>query len=334
MTLPFKHAEVKFFTLHYNAVITRTIEHVPISIDASREGPFSWAIDERGQPVQVNISTGQRQSSWQTIPNTPENIQSFAHRYLPTSRLYLGLQRPGSAVNMYLQGFGAVSEEELDKYFASSLAQLWTLYSAELLGAVRKAQEDGLASILQAVLTPGAPIQGEADLDPGVAFGRVASFLQRQGPAARLSIDQFISRYNSDPRLRSVVRDIDRVEQRIEEATAPRTKLQSLIQEMFSGGKVIRFEDQTIKIESGHQEDISLAMLSSGEKHILLLFVETLLAEQSSLIIDEPEISMHIDWQRKLIASMQQLNPSAQLIMASHSPEIMADVEDPKIFRL
>ena len=43
---------------------------------------------------------------------------------------------------------------------------------------------------------------------------------------------------------------------------------------------------------------------------------------------------MHIDWQHKLLSSLQQLNPSMQLIAATHSPEIMADLPDDKIFRI
>jgi predicted ATP-dependent endonuclease of OLD family len=58
------------------------------------------------------------------------------------------------------------------------------------------------------------------------------------------------------------------------------------------------------------------------------------LAGESSLLIDEPEISMHIDWQQELISAMTTLNSSAQIILATHSPEIMADVDDDRIFRL
>jgi len=51
-------------------------------------------------------------------------------------------------------------------------------------------------------------------------------------------------------------------------------------------------------------------------------------------MIDEPELSLHVDWQRRLVENMTLLNPSAQYIFATHSPEIMADVDDSKIFRL
>ena len=54
------------------------------------------------------------------------------------------------------------------------------------------------------------------------------------------------------------------------------------------------------------------------------MLVEALLMKYQYVvsITDEPELSLHIDWQRKLLDSIVQLNPNAQLIVATHSPEI------------
>lgn len=79
---------------------------------------------------------------------------------------------------------------------------------------------------------------------------------------------------------------------------------------------------------------IALPFLSSGEKQLLFLLIETLVANVNTILIDEPELSMHVDWQKTLVRSMQLLNPNAQIILATHSPEIMADIPDDKIFRL
>jgi predicted ATP-dependent endonuclease of OLD family len=66
----------------------------------------------------------------------------------------------------------------------------------------------------------------------------------------------------------------------------------------------------------------------------MLIFLETFLAGDNPILIDEPEMSMHIDWQTELVSAIRQLNPKAQLILATHSPEIMAEVADDKVFRL
>lgn len=73
-----------------------------------------------------------------------------------------------------------------------------------------------------------------------------------------------------------------------------------------------------------HNENIHYDGLSSGEKQLLILFIETLLQKQEQFIFltDEPELSLHIAWQRKIIPAIKQLNPNAQVIAATHSPEV------------
>lgn len=67
--------------------------------------------------------------------------------------------------------------------------------------------------------------------------------------------------------------------------------------------------------------------LSSGEQQLLLLFCHIALAhaEGGLFIIDEPEISLNIKWQRRLVDALLQLDTAKnlQFILASHSLEIL-----------
>lgn len=67
--------------------------------------------------------------------------------------------------------------------------------------------------------------------------------------------------------------------------------------------------------------------LSSGEKQLLIIMLTVLLErnEEYILLMDEPEISMHFEWQRKLISNIISLNPNCQIILTSHSPAIIMD---------
>ena len=67
--------------------------------------------------------------------------------------------------------------------------------------------------------------------------------------------------------------------------------------------------------------------LSSGEKQLLIILLTVLLerGEEYILMLDEPEISMHISWQYKLIDMIQQLNPNVQILLTTHSPMIFSD---------
>lgn len=70
---------------------------------------------------------------------------------------------------------------------------------------------------------------------------------------------------------------------------------------------------------------IRMDELSSGEKHILALLGKVALAteERNTFIADEPELSLHLAWQRKLLPSLKNLAPSMQIIVATHTPAII-----------
>lgn len=91
------------------------------------------------------------------------------------------------------------------------------------------------------------------------------------------------------------------------------------------------------EIESINKERLSPSMLSSGERHLLLLFCNaiTALEEQTIFIIDEPEISLNIKWQRSLIRSLLDCSKASpvQYIFATHSMEILAQHMD-KVVKL
>lgn len=71
---------------------------------------------------------------------------------------------------------------------------------------------------------------------------------------------------------------------------------------------------------------ISLEQLSSGEKQLLLILLKVFLLEKQPAIVlmDEPEVSLHIRWQREIIDRLRQLNPQCQLIISTHSPSIFS----------
>lgn len=80
-----------------------------------------------------------------------------------------------------------------------------------------------------------------------------------------------------------------------------------------------------VKVPDGKPESrIPVERLSSGEKQLIILFVEALLQRQKPYVFlaDEPELSLHIEWQRNIIPAIRELNPNAQIIVATHSPEV------------
>ncbi|NEP77184.1 MAG: AAA family ATPase [Okeania sp. SIO3B3] len=69
--------------------------------------------------------------------------------------------------------------------------------------------------------------------------------------------------------------------------------------------------------------------LSSGERQILtMIYAASQMSEQEIVLIDEPEISLHVDWQRKLLEKISQQLGNKQIIACTHSPVVGADYED------
>ena len=71
---------------------------------------------------------------------------------------------------------------------------------------------------------------------------------------------------------------------------------------------------------------ITLDLLSAGEKHLLYMLLTVFLMDEKPyvLLLDEPELSLHIEWQEKLIKALRELNGNCQLILTTHSPSIFA----------
>lgn len=78
--------------------------------------------------------------------------------------------------------------------------------------------------------------------------------------------------------------------------------------------------------EGVDERTVTLAMLSAGEKQLLLILLTVFLMDEKPavLLMDEPEVSLHIEWQERLIKSLRKLNKNCQLIVTTHSPSIFA----------
>jgi predicted ATPase len=96
----------------------------------------------------------------------------------------------------------------------------------------------------------------------------------------------------------------------------------------FFGDKSFRVSAQEGFQISSDGKNLSESQLSSGEYQLLFLMVSALTTKRRGTIIaiDEPELSMHIAWQRMLVPSLIRCASRAapQLILATHSPDIAA----------
>lgn len=78
-------------------------------------------------------------------------------------------------------------------------------------------------------------------------------------------------------------------------------------------------------------ETINSSLLSAGEKQMLSFLAYNAFYQNTIFIIDEPELSLHVDWQRILFPTLMEQNSSNQFIIATHSPFIYNKYPDKEL---
>ena len=106
------------------------------------------------------------------------------------------------------------------------------------------------------------------------------------------------------------------------------TAVDDLVEKLFnhtgiSFGRKLSFGDAADAINSN--------MLSAGEKQMLSFICYNAFHENTIIFIDEPELSLHVDWQRMLYLILSRQNSTNQFIFATHSPFIYAKYPDKEL---
>ena len=121
--------------------------------------------------------------------------------------------------------------------------------------------------------------------------------------------------------------EIEKVESDGVQIMAPLTEIQKVVQSLFihKGIKIgqLSFGEAA--------ESINSEALSAGEKQMLSFISYNGLARNSIIFIDEPELSLHVDWQRSLFGILQRQQVSNQFIIATHSPFIYSKFPEKEI---
>ncbi len=105
----------------------------------------------------------------------------------------------------------------------------------------------------------------------------------------------------------------------------PKTRFQDMIDDLFSETqkKINRKSNEILFEQDG--DILTPYQLSSGEKQMLVILLTVLVQDNQhcTLFMDEPEISLHVEWQQRMIALIRILNPNVQIILTTHSPAVI-----------
>jgi predicted ATPase len=127
--------------------------------------------------------------------------------------------------------------------------------------------------------------------------------------------------------MQQIVGEWNRTESKQEMIAKPRVEFLQTLNSMYSGKTLSLTQKNELQVDLTDGKHLTLSELSSGEKQLLIIFAEALLQEKTEFIYiaDEPELSLHVTWQEQLTRNLLRVNPNAQVIFATHSPDIVSE---------
>lgn len=119
-------------------------------------------------------------------------------------------------------------------------------------------------------------------------------------------------------------------ERKYKEYEALMDKLDSftdMVNRRFQFKQIVVSNEDGVSVIDENEKKLKLSKLSSGEKEILVLFYQLLfeVKDEVMLLVDEPEISLHIAWQRMFAEDLKKIVKQKKMtaIVATHSPQIV-----------
>ena len=164
--------------------------------------------------------------------------------------------------------------------------------------------------------------------------GRDLSNMNPEDPQYSAWVDWVVDGSTIVERIERLVPLIEDYESDLSEITHPSRSFLEAINSFFcDSGKSLSFSENeilTVRLPNGETTDTG--NFSSGELQLLTLFAFLYFRfgqqDEFPIIIDEPELSLHLAWQSRYLEAVTEANPRAQFIVATHSPEIAAPFED------
>ena len=121
---------------------------------------------------------------------------------------------------------------------------------------------------------------------------------------------------------------IESMENERENIMRPFDTVKLVVEELFKNtgikiGSRFNFGDAANSVNSDE--------LSAGEKQMLSFICYNAFYQNSIILIDEPELSLHVDWQRQIFSVLQKQQTTNQFIIATHSPFIYSKYPDKEL---
>jgi len=127
-------------------------------------------------------------------------------------------------------------------------------------------------------------------------------------------------------RIHAIVQDWNKLTEKQNEIYRHRNVFLDVINSLIQKKEIQINDRNELVVFTQSGKKFPLNYLSSGEKQLLIILGEALLQRSAQwvYIADEPELSLHVTWQESLVRNLKKINPNAQIIFATHSPDIVS----------
>lgn len=325
-------AKVKTYTIHtsrsssswmhmYNRASLGRIQPLGDTVDTVAEHlagivNFSWISVHRG------IAN-------QNAPAAMAALDSSDKSQTPVDRK---LNQVATDFVTYFSTLDKKAAEETDKFQQVYLLALISPSGFDSLTTVKSINVDDEKSAIRGMFA-------EFNIKSSVYNNKLENFTKRMSkavlnykPNKGLAADDFLV-LTDTVRIHDAVKEWHKLLDERAKIYRPKDDFVSIVNDLFYR--------KTLSINRGNQpfftdaggKPMKLDDLSSGEKQLFILLGETLLQQRANCIFmaDEPEISLHIDWQERLVPSLLKINPNAQIVFATHSPDVVGAYSDAAI---
>jgi len=281
--------------------IRQSMKSAKVSIDPIKELNYSWFSIQRRE----DISSDDWEEEFSQRSKNPldKRIQEVS---LTTSEYFFNMdqsfknlmtkfQKDYFTIMTRFYGSDELDDMELDlATFSKTMGKILTeleIYSEDM--------EINIAKLVDVLSSPDIANRPPDQMDKALAMSTVKR------------MKEIISKWNE-------------TQIRIEDSYKPKTDFIKVM-DAFLNGKTILFQANNYPMFKIKDQEHNSSVLSSGEKQLLIFMMAALNQKQSThiFIADEPELSLHVVWQKMLVEKIMRINPAAQVIFATHSPDIV-----------
>ncbi len=270
--------------------------------------------------------------TWLSLHRGHDLIASRAHEDyeydFEDMHLQSGVDRKLSAVleelkNYYFTLDRKVSDQtrEFQKdWFLSFLATEGSDTDIRHIDIDFKEEKEAISAIFKRLDLPKEAY--ETQLDDHVKLGAEAlDVFKKEG---NFALSMFFNAYDV-VKLHRLVEQWQLLQEKQKFTLEPKTDFIEIASSMLYRKKISLSQGNEVIVDADDKFDIRIDKLSSGEKQLIIFLAETILQQKRPYIFlaDEPELSLHIEWQEQLVSNLLTVNPNAQVLFATHSPDIV-----------